>query len=126
MVSGDELVGVITASRLLEVALGNPMSLPARDSDVAVVALSVFVIAYLLDRHRTGQQGQRSTRRRRGGVAAGRIADDVFYSRETGVDWNVIFLLLGMMVIVGILRRTGVFEYTAIWAYTAPRVPRFG
>ena len=28
----------------------------------------------------------------------------------------VIFLLLGMMVIVGVLRQTGVFEYTAIWA----------
>ncbi len=37
-----------------------------------------------------------------------------FFSEETGVDWNVIFLLLGMMVIVGVLRRTGVFEYLAI------------
>jgi Na+/H+ antiporter NhaD/arsenite permease-like protein len=41
---------------------------------------------------------------------------DAFYSHETGVDWDVIFLLLGMMIIVGILRQTGVFEYTAIWA----------
>ena len=39
-----------------------------------------------------------------------------FFSEDTGVDWNVIFLLLGMMVIVGVLRRTGVFEYAAIWA----------
>lgn len=39
-----------------------------------------------------------------------------FYSQETGVDWNVIFLLLGMMIIVGILRQTGVFEYLAIWS----------
>ena len=31
-------------------------------------------------------------------------------------DWNVIFLLLGMMVIVGALRQTGLFEYLAIWA----------
>ena len=37
-----------------------------------------------------------------------------FFSERTGVDWNVIFLLLGMMVIVGVLRRTGVFEYLAI------------
>ena len=43
-------------------------------------------------------------------------SEDAFYSHETGVDWDVIFLLLGMMIIVGILRRTGVFEYTAIWA----------
>ncbi len=39
-----------------------------------------------------------------------------FFSEETGVDWNVVFLLLGMMVIVGVLRRTGVFEYVAIRA----------
>ena len=50
-------------------------------------------------------------------VAIGVVgSDDIFYSRETGIDWDVIFLLLGMMVIVGVLRQTGVFEYTAIWA----------
>jgi Na+/H+ antiporter NhaD/arsenite permease-like protein len=43
-------------------------------------------------------------------------SDDVFFSRETGVDWDVIFLLLGMMIIVSVLRQTGVFEYIAIWA----------
>ncbi|HEY3465090.1 MAG TPA: ArsB/NhaD family transporter [Amycolatopsis sp.] len=43
-------------------------------------------------------------------------ADDAFFSEDTGIDWNVVFLLLGMMIIVGILRRTGVFEYVAIWA----------
>jgi Na+/H+ antiporter NhaD/arsenite permease-like protein len=43
-------------------------------------------------------------------------AHDVFYSRETGIDWDVIFLLLGTMVMVGVLRQTGGFEYTAIWA----------
>jgi Na+/H+ antiporter NhaD/arsenite permease-like protein len=39
-----------------------------------------------------------------------------FFSEHTGIDWNVIFLLLGMMVIVGVLKETGVFEYLAIWA----------
>ncbi|MDQ7810941.1 ArsB/NhaD family transporter [Amycolatopsis sp. A133] len=43
-------------------------------------------------------------------------ADDAFFSEDTGIDWNVVFLLLGMMIIVGILRRTGVFEFVAIWA----------
>lgn len=43
-------------------------------------------------------------------------AEDAFYSRETGIDWDVIFLLLGTMVIVGVLRQTGGFEYAAIWA----------
>ena len=42
-------------------------------------------------------------------------ADDVFFSKDTGIDWNVIFLLFGMMVIVGVLRQTGVFEFVAIW-----------
>ncbi|MCQ0009993.1 ArsB/NhaD family transporter [Actinomadura madurae] len=43
-------------------------------------------------------------------------AEDAFFSPESGIDWNVVFLLLGMMVIVSVLRRTGLFEYVAIWA----------
>ena len=43
-------------------------------------------------------------------------AEAAFFSTETGVDWNVIFLLLGMMIIVGVMRETGIFEYLAIWA----------
>ena len=43
-------------------------------------------------------------------------SDEVFYSHETGIDWDVIFLLLGMMIIVSVLRHTGVFEFIAIWA----------
>ncbi|MCK2218993.1 ArsB/NhaD family transporter [Actinomadura sp. ATCC 31491] len=43
-------------------------------------------------------------------------AGPAFFSQETGVDWNVIFLLLGMMIIVGVLKETGVFEFLAIWA----------
>lgn len=43
-------------------------------------------------------------------------ASDAFSSEEFGVDWNVIFLLFGMMVIVGVLRYTGLFEYLAIWS----------
>src|SRR6201992_3781160 len=41
---------------------------------------------------------------------------DVFYSAETGIDWDVIFLMFGMRMIVSILQQTGVFEYAAIWA----------
>jgi Na+/H+ antiporter NhaD/arsenite permease-like protein len=43
-------------------------------------------------------------------------AQTAFFAEETGVDWNVIFLLLGMMIIVGVLKQTGLFEYLAIWA----------
>jgi Na+/H+ antiporter NhaD/arsenite permease-like protein len=50
-------------------------------------------------------------------VALGAVdVHTAFFSEDTGVDWNVIFLLLGMMIIVGILKQTGVFEYLAIWS----------
>jgi Na+/H+ antiporter NhaD/arsenite permease-like protein len=50
-------------------------------------------------------------------VAFGVVSsDDIFFSRDTGIDWDVIFLLLGMMIIVSVLRQTGVFEYIAIWS----------
>jgi Na+/H+ antiporter NhaD/arsenite permease-like protein len=41
---------------------------------------------------------------------------DVFYSQASGIDWDVIFLMFGMMIIVSIMRQTGAFEYAAIWA----------
>jgi Na+/H+ antiporter NhaD/arsenite permease-like protein len=56
-------------------------------------------------------------------VAAGAMAvlglipgSEVFFSEHEGIDWNVIFLLLGMMIIVGIIKQTGIFDYLAIWA----------
>ncbi|GJF30410.1 membrane protein [Kitasatospora sp. NE20-6] len=56
-----------------------------------------------------------------------RATDDhaAFFSTDTGIDWNVIFLLLGMMTIVGVLRRTGVFEYLAIWSVKRARAKPF-
>ncbi|MER5206317.1 ArsB/NhaD family transporter [Streptomyces sp. NPDC002825] len=53
--------------------------------------------------------------------------DDVsaFHSEETGIDWNVIFLLMGMMMIVGVLKRTGLFEYLAIWSVKKARAKPF-
>jgi Na+/H+ antiporter NhaD/arsenite permease-like protein len=41
-------------------------------------------------------------------------ANDAFHSDEFGIDWNVILLLFGMMIIIGVLRRTGLSEYLAI------------
>jgi Na+/H+ antiporter NhaD/arsenite permease-like protein len=40
--------------------------------------------------------------------------DEAFHSLELGVDWNVVFLLISMMVIINIMKPTGVFEYIAI------------
>ncbi|MFE3543272.1 SLC13 family permease [Nocardia sp. NPDC059177] len=42
--------------------------------------------------------------------------DEVFFSPHEGIDWNVIFLLLGMMIIVGVVKQTGLFDYLAIWS----------
>ncbi|MFJ8486771.1 SLC13 family permease [Streptomyces sp. NPDC094038] len=43
-------------------------------------------------------------------------AEHAFFSEHAGIDWNVIVLLLGMMLIVAVLKRTGIFEFIAIWA----------
>lgn len=40
--------------------------------------------------------------------------EEAFFSPETGIDYNVIFLLIGMMVIINITTRTGLFEWMAI------------
>lgn len=88
----------------------------------SAAAVVVFVLAYVLiisERvHRTAAA--------LGGAAvmlAIRATDDkaAFFSEHSGIDWNVIFLLLGMMAIVGVLRQTGVFEYLAIWAVKRAR-----
>jgi Na+/H+ antiporter NhaD/arsenite permease-like protein len=43
-------------------------------------------------------------------------AEHAFFSETAGIDWSVVFLLLGMMLIVAVLKRTGAFEYLAIWS----------
>ncbi|TDV49804.1 SLC13 family permease [Actinophytocola oryzae] len=81
------------------------------------VAVAVFVVAYVFI------AAERVPKMAVALAGAGLVlglgvvgSADAFYSRETGIDWDVIFLLLGMMIIVGVLRRTGVFEFVAIWA----------
>lgn len=84
---------------------------------MAVLAISIFLVAYALI------ASDRVNKTLVALVGAGIIlavgivdAEDAFYNHDTGIDWNVIFLLFGMMIIVGVLRQTGVFEYVAIWA----------
>ena len=85
---------------------------------MAAIAITVFVIAYIL----IASDRINKTLVALCGAAVDSApspivgADDAFFSHETGIDWNVIFLLFGMMIIVGVLRQTGVFEYMAIWA----------
>lgn len=86
-------------------------------SILAWIAVAVFVAAYVLIA---------TEKINRVAVALGGAsimlaigatdAEHAFFSEEAGIDWNVIFLLLGMMLIVGVLKRTGLFEYLAIWS----------
>jgi len=39
---------------------------------------------------------------------------DALHDVDLGVDWNVIFLLISMMLIVNIMTKTGVFQYVAV------------
>ena len=39
---------------------------------------------------------------------------EAFHLEEFGIDWNVIFLLISMMIIINLMRPTGFFEYIAI------------
>ncbi|MPZ85351.1 MAG: hypothetical protein GEV28_35185 [Actinophytocola sp.] len=81
------------------------------------IAIVVFVVAYLLIATERIPKMVAALAGAAVVLGLGVVgSEDAFYSHETGVDWDVIFLLLGMMIIVGVLRRTGVFEYTAIWA----------
>ncbi|MHB8790507.1 MAG: ArsB/NhaD family transporter, partial [Desulfobulbaceae bacterium] len=57
---------------------------------VAVCGASLMLILHILDQH------------------------EAFHLEEFGVDWNVIFLLIGMMTIINLMKPTGIFEYIAI------------
>ncbi len=51
--------------------------------------------------------------------------EEAFHSREYGVDYNVVFLLIAMMVIINIVRKTGLFEWLAVWAVKRTRARPF-
>jgi len=40
---------------------------------------------------------------------------DTHLAYRNFIEWETIFLLIGMMILVGITNKTGVFQYTAIW-----------
>jgi Na+/H+ antiporter NhaD/arsenite permease-like protein len=81
------------------------------------LAISVFLIAYILI---ASEKFNRVAVALTGAAAMIVIgatdADAIFYNHDTGIDWNVIFLLLGMMIIVGVIHKTGFFEYLAVKA----------
>jgi Na+/H+ antiporter NhaD/arsenite permease-like protein len=89
---------------------------------VAWIALAVFVAAYVL----IATEWVHRVASALGGAVIMLLigatdAEHAFFSPEAGIDWNVIMLLIGMMLIVAVLRRTGLFEYLAIWAVKRAR-----
>lgn len=83
----------------------------------AWAALAIFLVAFGLI------ASERVSKVRVVLVAAGAMAvlglipgNEVFYNHAAGIDWDVIFLLFGMMVIVGVLKQTGLFDFLGIWA----------
>ena len=80
-------------------------------------AVSIFLVAYAF----IATERVHRVAAALGGVAAMTViglvdAETAFFDPHTGIDWNVIFLLFGMMVIVGVLKQTGLFEFLALWA----------
>ena len=83
----------------------------------AWLSVAVFAVAYLL----IATEWVHRVKAALGGavillVLGATDAETAFFSSEAGIDWDVIFLLIGMMLIVGVLKRTGVFEFLAIWS----------
>ena len=83
----------------------------------ALAAIAIFTIAFVLIAtekvHRVAVALFAAGMMALLGLVPGK---EVFFSEHAGIDWNVIFLLLGMMIIVGVIKQTGVFEFLAIWA----------
>ncbi len=82
-----------------------------------LLACAIFVVAYALIATERIHRVSAAI----GGVAVMAFVgvtdtETAFGSPESGIDWNVIFLLFGMMLIVGVLELTGLFEFLAIWA----------
>ncbi|GAB4341320.1 MAG: ArsB/NhaD family transporter [Desulfobulbaceae bacterium] len=85
-----------TATTIFLVAYGLIISEKIHKTVIAVFGAALMLVLKILQQH------------------------EAFHTEEFGVDWNVIFLLISMMVIINLMRPTGVFEYIAI------RSARFG
>jgi Na+/H+ antiporter NhaD/arsenite permease-like protein len=80
-------------------------------------AISIFIISYALIATERVHRVAAALGGVAGMVVIGLVdAETAFFDEHTGIDWNVIFLLFGMMVIVGVLKQTGLFEFLALWA----------
>ena len=79
-----------TATLIFIISYAVIVSEKVHKTKVALVGASLMLVFKILDQH------------------------EAFHSEEFGIDYNVIFLLIGMMIIIGIMKNTGIFEYVAI------------
>ncbi|MCB2182570.1 MAG: ArsB/NhaD family transporter [Desulfobulbaceae bacterium] len=79
-----------TATSIFIVAYTLIVSEKVHKTVVAICGAALMIVLKILDQH------------------------EAFHLEEFGVDWNVIFLLIGMMTIINLMRPTGIFEYIAI------------
>src|SRR5690606_20146088 len=94
-----------------------PAETEGRSAMTGILAFGIFLVAFVFI------ATEKVNKVRVVLIAAGAMAvfglipgADVFYSEHEGIDWNVIFLLFGMMIIVGVIKQTGVFDFLGIWA----------
>lgn len=80
---------------------------------IATFAVIVFLITYALI---MSEKIHRAVVALMGGLVVLIFGAITFDEAIAKIDWNTIGLLIGMMIIVGITRKSGVFEYMAIWA----------
>jgi len=84
---------------------------------LAILATAIFLIAYaLIATEKFNRVAIVCTGAAFMAIIGATDTETAFYSHETGIDWNVIFLLLGMMIIVGVIHKTGLFDFLAIKA----------
>ncbi len=79
-----------TATVIFVLAYAVIVSEKVHKTIVAIVGASLMLVLKILQQH------------------------EAFHVEEFGIDWNVIFLLISMMVIINLMRPTGIFEYIAI------------
>ena len=79
-----------TATAIFIIAYAIIVSEKVHKTVVAIFAASLMIVLKILEQY------------------------EAFHVEELGVDWNVIFLLISMMVIINLMRPSGIFEYIAI------------
>ncbi len=79
-----------TATAIFIIAYAVIVSEKVHKTIVAIFAAGLMIVLKILEQH------------------------EAFHIEELGVDWNVIFLLISMMVIINLMKPSGIFEYIAI------------